>query len=263
MSTGSGQATAREGLDRITGQVRQRDDSNMETDTPSSTSVAGTEQQDDLPNFGSARSDYGSLAYGGSLDDTGTGGVGIDDVSQGRRDVGSQGFEPIRRERTRITRGNTGLAVLLGAGVGVALMYLLDPQQGRRRRALLRDKLIKASNDASDAIGRTSRDLSNRVRGVIAETQKTSGMRRRESGLPGGGQGRIDEVGESGVYPVSSSEGASPDAPVHGQQSWGQGERGAAGYEDSGGSELTYLGEDLGVVGGATEGESGAYKRPK
>src|SRR5919108_5209544 len=85
---------------------------------------------------------------------------------------------------------------------------------------------------------------------------------KRESGMPGGGQGRRDEVGRSGVYPVSASEGASPDALVHGEASWGQGERGTAGYEDSGGSELIYLGEEKGVIGGAAEGESGAYKRP-
>lgn len=63
------------------------------------------------------------------------------------------------------------------------------------------------------------------------------------------------------MYPVSASEEASPHARVHGEASWGQGERGAAGYEDSGGSELIYLGEELGVIGGGTEGESGAYKR--
>ncbi len=84
---------------------------------------------------------------------------------------------------------------------------------------------------------------------------------KREGGVPGGGQGRKDEVGKSGVYPVSQAAGASPDAMVHGEASWGQGERGAAGYEDSGGSELIYLGEELGLIGGATEGESGAYKR--
>jgi CBS domain-containing protein len=86
---------------------------------------------------------------------------------------------------------------------------------------------------------------------------------KRESGEPGGGQGRRDHVGVSGVYPVSQTEGASPDAMVHGEASWGQGERGAAGYEDSGGSELIYLGKELGLIGGATEGESGAYKRDK
>jgi len=48
---------------------------------------------------------------------------------------------------------------------------------------------------------------------------------------------------------------------VHGEASWGQGERGMEGYKDSGGSELIYLGEKLGLIGGATAGESGAYKR--
>jgi len=103
---------------------------------------------------------------------------------------------------------------------------------------------------------------------VVKQKKQTKGKlsreaaeKSRESGMPGGGQGRQDKIEKSGVYPVSASEGASPDAWVHGQASWGQGERGAAGYEDSGGSELIYLGEELGVIGGATEGESGAYRR--
>lgn len=58
-------------------------------------------------------------------------------------------------------------------------------------------------------------------------------------------QNRIDEVGKSGVYPVSEMEKASKDAKVHGEASWGQGERGAEGYEDSGSSELFYLDEEL------------------
>ena len=71
-----------------------------------------------------------------------------------------------------------------------------------------------------------------------ADLEREHDEEKRESGQPGGGQGRVDEVGGSGVYPVSSSEGASDDAQVRGEASWGQGERGAAGYEDSGGSEL-------------------------
>src|SRR6266511_3440687 len=98
------------------------------------------------------------------------------------------------------------------------------------------------------------RSADDKVRNAEAE-------RKRESGIPGGGQGRKDKIERSGVYPVSALEGASSDAMVHGEASWGQGERGAAGYEDSGGSELIYLGEELGVIGGGTEGESGAYKR--
>lgn len=69
----------------------------------------------------------------------------------------------------------------------------------------------------------------------------------RESGLPGGGAGRKDEVGRSGVYPMSGPHPAGS-AEVRGQAGWGQGERGAAGYEDHGSSELTYEGGQ--VLGG-------------
>jgi hypothetical protein len=58
-------------------------------------------------------------------------------------------------------------------------------------------------------------------------------------------QNRIDKVGKSGVYPVSEIDKADDKAKVHGEASWGQGERGAAGYEDSGSSELFYLDEEL------------------
>jgi hypothetical protein len=58
----------------------------------------------------------------------------------------------------------------------------------------------------------------------------------RES-LPGGGAGGKDEVGRSGVYPMSGPH-PSGNAEIRGQTSWGQGERGAAGYEDHGSSEL-------------------------
>ncbi len=72
----------------------------------------------------------------------------------------------------------------------------------------------------------------------------------RESGNPGVGGGRKDEVGRSGVYPAS---GPYPEgnAEFRGQASWGQGERGAAGYEDHGDSELVYQSGEL----------LGAYKR--
>jgi hypothetical protein len=61
---------------------------------------------------------------------------------------------------------------------------------------------------------------------------------RDESGRPGGGVGRIDVPGHTGVYPLSADEGASPEAMVEPEQAWGQGERGATGYQDSGESEI-------------------------
>ena len=48
----------------------------------------------------------------------------------------------------------------------------------------------------------------------------------------------IDEVGKTNIYPVSEMEGASEDAKVHGEASFGQGKHGAQGYQDSGASEI-------------------------
>jgi len=62
---------------------------------------------------------------------------------------------------------------------------------------------------------------------------------KRNSGLPGGGAGRRDEVGGSGVYPMSGPLPAS-NAPIVPQGSFGQGELGAAGYQESGTSELWF-----------------------
>ena len=70
--------------------------------------------------------------------------------------------------------------VLLGAAIGAGIMYLLDPDGGRRRRALVRDQLVSAGHRASDAVGATSRDMTNRARGVVAELRGR--LRREEVG---------------------------------------------------------------------------------
>lgn len=66
----------------------------------------------------------------------------------------------------------TGLMVLGGIGAGMLLMYMLDPQQGRRRRALVRDKAVKVKNKTANTIGKKSRDLRNRAQGVLAGAKK-------------------------------------------------------------------------------------------
>jgi uncharacterized membrane protein len=55
--------------------------------------------------------------------------------------------------------------VMLGAGA----MYLLDPERGNRRRALLRDRLISARRSMGGAAGATARDVRNRTAGAVAE----------------------------------------------------------------------------------------------
>ena len=57
-----------------------------------------------------------------------------------------------------------------GIGLGAVLAFLMDPDGGGRRRALVRDKAVRLWHEAGDLAGRTSRRLRNRVRGMGAET---------------------------------------------------------------------------------------------
>ena len=66
---------------------------------------------------------------------------------------------------------NKGVALVGGAGLGAALMYIFDPDRGKRRRALIRDKVEAAGNKVSDKVEKMGRDLQNRAYGVVAETK--------------------------------------------------------------------------------------------
>lgn len=59
------------------------------------------------------------------------------------------------------------------AGLGASLMYLLDPDRGARRRALLRDKGVHTVHQLSELLEKGSRDLQYRARGVLAEARST------------------------------------------------------------------------------------------
>lgn len=60
------------------------------------------------------------------------------------------------------------LTLLAGAG----LMYLFDPRAGRRRRALLRDKLEKLQNTLANQAEGLAKDAGNRGQGAAAETMR-------------------------------------------------------------------------------------------
>ena len=66
---------------------------------------------------------------------------------------------------------NKGVALVGGAGLGAALMYIFDPDRGKRRRALIRDKVEAAGNKVSEKAEKMGRDLKNRAYGVVAETK--------------------------------------------------------------------------------------------
>jgi len=66
---------------------------------------------------------------------------------------------------------NKALTFGAGLGLGTGLMYLLDPDRGTRRRALLRDKGVWAVRKTGDCLEVTARDLRNRTEGIVADIQ--------------------------------------------------------------------------------------------
>jgi uncharacterized membrane protein len=64
---------------------------------------------------------------------------------------------------------NRGLTLISGLGIGAGLMYLFDPQRGRRRRAQLRNQLRSAAGRIDDCLNMTARDLRQRAQGLFAE----------------------------------------------------------------------------------------------
>lgn len=55
----------------------------------------------------------------------------------------------------------------LGAGLGAGLMYLLDPQSGKGRRTVAKDKTVSALKQGKSAVGKKSRHLGNRGKGLV------------------------------------------------------------------------------------------------
>ncbi|MGE5374637.1 MAG: BON domain-containing protein [Bacteroidota bacterium] len=80
---------------------------------------------------------------------------------------------------------------------------------------------------------RLAEDISDSVGGV-QDVQNQLQIRER-SGTPARW---TDRVGGSGVYPASEAGNAPRDSQAQGMASWGQGDRGARGYEDHGESEI-------------------------
>lgn len=66
---------------------------------------------------------------------------------------------------------NRTVAFFTGLGVGAGAMFILDPDRGKRRRALVRDQVAHLATSSSEAVEKKSRDLRNRARGIIADTK--------------------------------------------------------------------------------------------
>lgn len=82
-----------------------------------------------------------------------------------------RGRGEIWRGRAGQMQGTKGLLVLGSVGLGVGLMYFLDPSVGARRRALVRDKARAYWRKTGTFIERTARDARNRTRGLVSEAR--------------------------------------------------------------------------------------------
>jgi hypothetical protein len=58
------------------------------------------------------------------------------------------------------------------AALGVVAMYMLDPDKGRRRRAIVGDKAYSVVSDARQALGAATRDAAHRIEGLRARARR-------------------------------------------------------------------------------------------
>jgi hypothetical protein len=70
---------------------------------------------------------------------------------------------------------STTRSSLIAAGIGATLMFLADPSRGARRRALVRDKAVRAARKTRVGAGATWRDLQNRLSGLQARVHRRGG----------------------------------------------------------------------------------------
>jgi uncharacterized membrane protein len=66
--------------------------------------------------------------------------------------------------------GIRGFLTTLGLGLGA--MYFMDPDQGNRRRSLIRDQFVSLGNDAQEVWEKGSEDLANRAKGLQYKATK-------------------------------------------------------------------------------------------
>lgn len=67
------------------------------------------------------------------------------------------------------------MKTLLWLGLGAAAMYYLDPQQGRRRRALAGDQVTKARRLLRERAAGRLGHLGNRARGAAHDIETPAG----------------------------------------------------------------------------------------
>ncbi len=65
--------------------------------------------------------------------------------------------------------------ILLGIALGAGSAFLLDPQQGRRRRALIRDRMARTTREAREFGDAAAKDLRARAQGLSVQMRALRG----------------------------------------------------------------------------------------
>src|SRR5438552_3494372 len=65
--------------------------------------------------------------------------------------------------------------LLVGVALGATSAFMLDPQLGRRRRALVRDKVVHGVHESREFADAASKDLRYRAKGIAARARSLRG----------------------------------------------------------------------------------------
>lgn len=166
----------------------------------------GSSFADTLRDYGSNIADYaGGLWSRGSSKasdyaDSAHGFLG--DASDRARSTGRSAWKSTRRAmgyRPGPTAGSVaGITVgAIGAlALGAGLMFLLDPAQGRRRRALIRDKTSNYARRTAHYAERTGRHLANRASGMAHDAGRyaSDAYSSAKSAVGMGGGQQVDDA---------------------------------------------------------------------
>jgi len=101
-----------------------------------------------------------------------------------------------------------GITLLAGFGAGIALMYFLDPERGRSRRNLLRDKVTAWARQTTDTARGTMRDLSNRAQGAAHNADLRGQM---AMDLDASADTQTWRPGDGGEYAAGNPDGSTTD----------------------------------------------------
>ncbi|HEX2166337.1 MAG TPA: BON domain-containing protein [Longimicrobiales bacterium] len=66
---------------------------------------------------------------------------------------------------------NKSETLLIGMALGAGITYLLDPDRGTRRRALVRDQIVHTGHELEEAVRSNARHARNKARGLAHETR--------------------------------------------------------------------------------------------